>query len=111
MSHCEWNSCLESIIVGVPLAAWPMHSDQPLNVIFITKILKVGLFVREWAQKDKMVKASTIKNVVERLMVSQRGNEIRKRAEELSVKVRGSMEEWSNSCKELDCFFIAHINR
>lgn len=29
MSHCGWNSCMESISMGVPIAAWPMHSDQP----------------------------------------------------------------------------------
>ncbi|XP_072954481.1 putative cis-zeatin O-glucosyltransferase [Typha angustifolia] len=27
MSHCGWNSCMESLSMGVPFAAWPMHSD------------------------------------------------------------------------------------
>ncbi|KAK9057722.1 hypothetical protein SSX86_022558 [Deinandra increscens subsp. villosa] len=29
MSHCGWNSSIESISMGVPIAAWPMHSEQP----------------------------------------------------------------------------------
>ncbi|KAI3471703.1 hypothetical protein Pfo_028353 [Paulownia fortunei] len=48
MSHCGWNSCIESITMGVPIAAWPMHSDQPTNAVLVTEILKVGLAVREW---------------------------------------------------------------
>ncbi|KAL0428527.1 UNVERIFIED_CONTAM: Zeatin O-glucosyltransferase [Sesamum latifolium] len=35
MSHCGWNSCIESITMGVPTAAWPMHSDQPRNTMFV----------------------------------------------------------------------------
>ncbi|KAL7194433.1 hypothetical protein ACSBR1_034782 [Camellia fascicularis] len=40
MSHCGWNSCLESITMGVPIVAWPMHSDQPKNAFLVTDILK-----------------------------------------------------------------------
>ncbi|KAH6796725.1 hypothetical protein C2S52_021279 [Perilla frutescens var. hirtella] len=37
MSHCGWNSCLESITMGVAIAVWPMHSDQPRNAALITE--------------------------------------------------------------------------
>ncbi|XP_047261394.1 zeatin O-glucosyltransferase-like [Capsicum annuum] len=37
MSHCGWNSCMESMSFGVPIAARPMHSDQPRNSQLVTK--------------------------------------------------------------------------
>ncbi|KAK9125187.1 hypothetical protein Scep_014033 [Stephania cephalantha] len=46
MSHCGWNSSLESMSMGVPIAAWPMHSDQPRNAMLITEVLKVGITER-----------------------------------------------------------------
>ncbi|KAK4485436.1 hypothetical protein RD792_008076 [Penstemon davidsonii] len=110
MSHCGWNSCIESITMGVPIAAWPMHSDQPRNTMLVTDILKIGLVVREWTQREELVKASTIENVVRRLMASEEGNEIRKRAEELGATVRQATEEGGVSRVELDSF-IAHITR
>ncbi|KAF3647239.1 putative zeatin O-glucosyltransferase-like [Capsicum annuum] len=110
MSHCGWNSCIESITMGVPIAAWPMHSDQPMNSFLVTEVLKIGLTVREWEKREELVSASTIENVVRKLMASEEGDGIRKRAEELGVSVRRSTEKGGASQIELDSF-IAHITR
>ncbi|KAF3635987.1 Zeatin O-glucosyltransferase [Capsicum annuum] len=88
MSLCGWNSCIESITMGVPIAAWPMLSDQPMNSFLVTKILKISLIVREWEKREELVSASTIENLVRKLMASEEGDVIRKRAEELGVAVR-----------------------
>ncbi|KAF3614855.1 Zeatin O-xylosyltransferase [Capsicum annuum] len=110
MSHCGWNSCIESITMGVPIAAWPMHSDQPINGLLVTEMLKIGLIVREWGKREDLVTASTIENVVTKLMASEEGDVIRKRAEELGKTVRRSTEKGGASRMELDSF-IAHITR
>nr|GMD47980.1 zeatin O-xylosyltransferase-like [Ipomoea batatas] len=110
MSHCGWNSCMESITLGVPMAAWPMHSDQPMNSFLVAKILKTGLIVREWAKRGEVVKSWAIENVVRRLMGSEEGDEIRKRAQELGETIRKSAQEGGVSRMELDSF-IAHITR
>ncbi|KAL8459933.1 hypothetical protein ACS0TY_030965 [Phlomoides rotata] len=110
MSHCGWNSCMESITMGVPIVVWPMHSDQPRNTSLITDILKMALVVREWTPKVEVVNASTIENVVRRLMASEEGDEIRKRAEELGTTVRQATQPGGASRLELDSF-IAHITR
>ncbi|XP_049354527.1 zeatin O-glucosyltransferase-like [Solanum verrucosum] len=110
MSHCDWNSCLESITMGVSIAAWPIHTDQPINGFLVTEILKIGLLVRDWGKREEVVSASNIKNVVRKLMASEEGDLIRKRAEELGEAVRQSTEKGGVSQIELDSF-IAHITR
>lgn len=110
MSHCGWNSCFESLFMGVPIAAWPIHSDQPLNALFLTEVLKVGLVVREWGDRKEVVKASVVKDVVERLISSKEGDEIRNRAVKLSEALRESMEEGDSSNGQLNQFII-HISR
>ncbi|KAM3338768.1 zeatin O-glucosyltransferase-like [Capsicum galapagoense] len=110
MSHCGWNSCIESITMGVPIAAWPMHGDQPSNSFLVTEVLRIGLIVREWEKREELVSASSIENVVRKLMASEEGDAIRKRAEELGEVVRCSTENGGSSQIELDSF-IAHITR
>ncbi|KAL3755262.1 hypothetical protein ACJRO7_002329 [Eucalyptus globulus] len=110
LSHCGWNSCMESISMGVPILAWPMHSDQPLNAVLITQVLKIGLIVKDWMSPDDVVKSSAIEGAVKALMASEEGEEARKRAAELGAAVRGSMDEGGVSRAELDSF-IAHISR
>ncbi|XP_073149483.1 zeatin O-xylosyltransferase-like [Henckelia pumila] len=110
LSHCGWNSCIESIAMGVPMAAWPMHSEQPRNTLLITEILKIGIAVWEWADSEQPVKAATIGNVIRRLMASEEGDEIRRRAQELAAAVGQATAEGGVSRLELDSF-IAHITR
>ncbi|KAJ7972197.1 Glycosyltransferase [Quillaja saponaria] len=110
MSHCGWNSSMESITMGVPIATWPMHSDQPRNAVLITKVLKVGLVVKDWEHRDQLVKSSVVENAVKRLMVSKEGCEIRKKATDLGNAMRKTAEEGGVSCLELDSF-IEYISR
>ncbi|KAH7841990.1 hypothetical protein Vadar_000245 [Vaccinium darrowii] len=110
MSHCGWNSCFESMTMGVPIAAWPMSGDQPKNAFLVTDILKVGKPVNIWEQREKIVTSSTIAKVVKKLIVSKEGEEIRKRAAELGASTRKAVEEGGVSRMELDSF-IAHITR
>ncbi|KAF9596002.1 hypothetical protein IFM89_006929 [Coptis chinensis] len=110
MSHCGWNSCMESLSMGVPIAAWSMHSDQPRNMLLITEVLKVGLVVCEWAQRKELVSSDTIESSIRKLMVSEEGNMMRKKARELGVAVRQSVSEGGSSTTQLESF-ITHISR
>ncbi|XP_021724170.1 zeatin O-glucosyltransferase-like [Chenopodium quinoa] len=110
MSHCGWNSCMESISMGVPVVAWPMHSDQPKNAFLVSNVLKIGVMVREWEHRGEIVKSITIENAVKTLMASQEGKEIKMRAANIGEAVRGSVAEGGASNLERDAF-ISHISR
>ncbi|CAA0812773.1 UDP-glycosyltransferase 73B4 [Striga hermonthica] len=111
VSHCGWNSCMESISMGVPMGAWPMHSDQPRNAVLVTKVLGVGITVREWARRDEIVGAREVEQGVRRLMGPGEGAEVRRRAAELGRAVReAAAEEGGPMRLEWDSF-ISHITR
>ncbi|CAA0810719.1 UDP-glycosyltransferase 71B2 [Striga hermonthica] len=42
--HCMWNSTLESVWCGVPMAAWPLAAEQQANAFQLTT--ELGLLLR-----------------------------------------------------------------
>ncbi|OIT28895.1 zeatin o-glucosyltransferase [Nicotiana attenuata] len=109
MSHCGWKSCMENMSMGVPIAAWPMHSDQPRNSQLVTNYLKIGLIVRPWTRQDELVTSEMIENAVKTLMDSTDGDEMRKRAADLSNAIKKSVKNDGINRAEMDSF-IAHIS-
>ncbi|KAJ0809088.1 putative trans-zeatin O-beta-D-glucosyltransferase [Helianthus annuus] len=110
MSHCGWNSSMEGITMGVPFAAWPMHSDQPRNAMLITDVLKIGVNVGDWGCDGEVVTSSVIEKAIRILMDSEEGKEIRKRANKLGEDVRQSLEEGGVTRMEINAF-VDHITR
>ncbi|XP_027347689.1 flavonol 3-O-glucosyltransferase UGT89B1 [Abrus precatorius] len=47
LTHCGWNSVLESVVAGVPLLAWPMTADQFVDATLLVEQLKVARMVCE----------------------------------------------------------------
>ncbi|TYI11500.1 hypothetical protein ES332_A09G211500v1, partial [Gossypium tomentosum] len=47
VTHCGWNSVLESICTGVPMVAWLLYAEQKLNKILLLEELKLALPVNE----------------------------------------------------------------
>jgi len=45
VSHCGWNSVMESLAAGKPLLTWPMIAEQHLNARHVANILGVGVRV------------------------------------------------------------------
>ncbi|KAJ4728147.1 Glycosyltransferase [Melia azedarach] len=43
LTHCGWNSVLESVVNGVPLIAWPLYAEQKMNTVMLTEDIKVAL--------------------------------------------------------------------
>ncbi|CAL5030622.1 unnamed protein product [Urochloa decumbens] len=110
MSHCGWNSTMESMSHGKPILAWPMHSDQPWDAVLVCEYLKAGFLVRPCEKHAEVIPAASIQQVIERMMVSDEGRAVRKRAKEVGEAVRASAAAGGSSRKDFEDF-IAHITR
>lgn len=77
--------------------------------MLITEVLKIGIVVRDWENRDELLSAVKIENAVRNLMTSAEGEELRLRVAEISGAVKKSVMNGA-SRKEMNSF-VAHITR
>jgi len=99
LSHCGWNSVLESVSAGVPILAWPMIAEQSLNAKFIVDGLGAGLSV-EGVQNQVskiLVSRQAICEGVEELMGGSKGRIAKERAQALGRVARRAVQKGGSS--------------
>ncbi|KNA16682.1 hypothetical protein SOVF_086920 [Spinacia oleracea] len=109
VSHCGWNSTLESLWFGVPMATWPMYAEQQLNAFVLVKELGLSVEIRmdyrrDWKTREGnfTVTAEDVENGVKKLMSMD--EEMKNRVKEMGDKGRRSLEDGGSSYKWLGRF-------
>ncbi|KAM3383825.1 hypothetical protein ACQJBY_008466 [Aegilops geniculata] len=91
VSHCGWNSTLESVGCGVPMLAWPLYAEQGMNAVILEEKLGVALRVPAAREDDRcLVTRHEIATAVKELV--EGGQKLRRRAEILQKAAAGA---WS----------------
>ncbi|CAH9079513.1 unnamed protein product [Cuscuta epithymum] len=106
VSHCGWNSTMESIECGVPIIAMPMHLDQPLNAKLIVSIC-VGIEVK----RDEFGKyhGEDLARVCDEVVLGKATEELRTNVKVMSknVKVK-SLKEMDEVAIQLAQICLSH---
>ncbi|CAL5363386.1 unnamed protein product [Camellia sinensis] len=90
VSHCGWNSIMESLKFGVPIVAMPMHLDQPLNARLVEE---VGVAVEVNRDINGRLNRENITQVIRKVVLEKSGEDIRIKAREFSEMIRMKGEE------------------
>ncbi|KAK7319000.1 hypothetical protein RJT34_03709 [Clitoria ternatea] len=94
VTHCGWNSSLESLVSGVPMVAFPQWSDQKTNAKLIEEVWKIGVRVDNEVSEDGIVEAEEIKRGLQVVMGNgEKGEELRMNAEKLKGLAREAAKE------------------
>ncbi|KAF8023420.1 hypothetical protein BT93_F0811 [Corymbia citriodora subsp. variegata] len=82
LTHSGWNSTIESIAAGVPVACWPFNGDQQMNCKYSCEEWGIGMEI------DSDVKREEVERYVRELMEGERGKEMKRKAMEWKEMVR-----------------------
>ncbi|KAK4267889.1 hypothetical protein QN277_024613 [Acacia crassicarpa] len=105
LSHCGWNSILESIVEGVPIIAWPLFAEQRTNAAMLDDGLKVAIRPRvsdNNSNNNGIVEKEEISRVIKCIMEGdEEGEEIRRRMKQLKDAAACALMKDGSSTKTL----------
>lgn len=90
VSHCGWNSVIESMHFGVPIIAMPMHLDQPLNARLVKEF---GTGIEVLRDENGRLEREKIASVIKQVVAKRNGRFVRKKAKELGASIRKKGDE------------------
>ena len=103
VSHCGWNSTLESLVSGVPVVAFPQWADQGTNAKLIEDIWKIG--IRVIVNEEGIVESDEIKRCLEIAMRGGvKGEEMKRNAEKWKNLAREAVKDGGSSDMNLKGF-------
>ncbi|KAI3684534.1 hypothetical protein L6452_33758 [Arctium lappa] len=109
LSHCGWNSMLETICAGVPVLAMPFMAEQHLNARLVVE--EIGMGLRLWPREKVargIVGAEEVEKMAVELMEGEGGIRVRERVAEVREGAYGAMKEGGSSWNTLESL-IDHV--
>ncbi|KAK1271900.1 UDP-glycosyltransferase 75D1 [Acorus gramineus] len=98
MTHCGWNSTVESLFSGVPTVGVPQWSDQPTNAKMVEDVWGSG--VRGRVSGEDVVEAEELIRCLDAVM-GEEGEGVRRKAEEWREKALEAVREGGSSHRNL----------
>ncbi|XP_004296007.1 PREDICTED: anthocyanidin 3-O-glucosyltransferase 5-like [Fragaria vesca subsp. vesca] len=95
VTHCGWNSVMESVVHGVTMVAWPLYAEQKMNA---RAFVEMGVAVWPEAGEDGVVGRGEVERVVRMVVEGEEGKEMRRRVREIQRSAAEALGGGGLSC-------------
>ncbi|KAK6136488.1 hypothetical protein DH2020_029784 [Rehmannia glutinosa] len=96
LTHCGWNSTIETISEGVPMVCWPFFAEQQTNCRYACANWEIGVEIEGEVTRGKVEK------MVRVMMEGEKGKTMRERALEWKDKARLAVKAGGSSYHNLE---------
>ncbi|KAM0936940.1 putative 7-deoxyloganetin glucosyltransferase [Dioscorea sansibarensis] len=96
LTHCGWNSTMESKCAGVPMICYPFLADQQTNCHYACSEWAIGMEIENSEKREE------VGRLIRELMDGEKGKEIKKRAFEWKELATRATKPDGSSWKNLE---------
>lgn len=108
LTHCGWNSIMESVWCGIPLLCFPLLTDQFTNRKLVVDDLKIGL---DLVGRRRVVTREEVSTKIKDLMSGKLSDDLRKEVKQVKQACQNALKADGSSQKNLDLFVNDLKNR
>ncbi|KAI4305817.1 hypothetical protein L6164_029160 [Bauhinia variegata] len=103
LSHCGWNSTIESIAAGVPMICWPFFAEQQTNCRYACTTWGLGMEVNDDVKREE------IEALVNEAIKGDKGKEMRQKGLEWKEKAKKATDIEGSSYNDLNRFLEGYL--
>ncbi|KAE8771853.1 7-deoxyloganetin glucosyltransferase-like [Hordeum vulgare] len=96
LTHCGWNSTLESVCAGVPMVCWPFFAEQPTNCRYACAKWGIGMEIGGDVNREEVAR------LVREAMDGEKGEAMRASATAWKESARAATEGGGSSSENMD---------
>ncbi|GLT76697.1 hypothetical protein SLA2020_483420 [Shorea laevis] len=104
VTHCGWNSTMESLSSGMPVVAFPQWGDQVTDAVYLTEVFKTGVRMCRGEAEDRIIPRDEVEKCLKEAMVGPKAMEMKQNALKWKTAAEAAIAEGGSSDRNLQAF-------
>ncbi|XP_009790173.1 gallate 1-beta-glucosyltransferase 84A23-like [Nicotiana sylvestris] len=104
LTHCGWNSTMESLAIGTPIIAFPQWGDQVLDAKYLVDVFKVGIRMCRGEDENRIIPREEVENCVREATSGAKAAEMKENALKWKKAAEDAVAEGGSSQQNLQAF-------
>nr|BAG14302.1 sinapate glucosyltransferase [Gomphrena globosa] len=110
MTHCGWNSTMESLTSGVPVIAFPSWGDQVTDAKFLCDVYKTGIQLTRGEHEKKIIPRDEVEKCLREATSGPKAEEMKENALKWKAHAEETIADGGSSDQNID-FFVEGVRK
>ncbi|PON58075.1 UDP-glucuronosyl/UDP-glucosyltransferase [Trema orientale] len=101
LTHCGWNSSVETLASGVPVVTFPQWGDQVTNSKFLVDVFGVGVRLSRGVVENRVVQREEIEKCLREATVGEKAAKLKRNALKWKIAAEEAVAEGGSSDRNI----------
>lgn len=104
VTHCGWNSTMESLTSGMPVVAFPQWGDQVTDAVYLVDVFKTGVRMCRGEAENRVIPREEVEKCLLEAISGPKAEEMKKNALKWKEVAEAAVAEGGSSDRNLQEF-------